>query len=310
MVQLKQYVANPLVLILIITVGGLLLAGKFWDQYRTTLQQQPNFRLSADKVQMTEAPGWLPRSAQQQILASVTKSSKSLLAPNLVGNVASTLQHDPWIDEVIEVRKTPSQLQIQVRYGKPLLLELPQQQVALINPRGEAISNLDFFAGSADSALRMAVKDLVQTPVVLGQPWPDPRVVLGADLARLISPWQEPSGLAGIYSRYLDDVTAVPMGVPGAKTIPPTPGRAIEFRLWTVGRNEIIWGSPVGQELSDESPADEKIAGLAQFVRLHGPIDQGSELPAARRSVLDLRSGKLVVVKNAKQASEFSGSYR
>lgn len=306
MIQIKRYVANPLVLILVITAGGLVLAGSFWDRYRTTLQQQPTFALSADNVRLTDAPPWLPAATHQRIVSAVSGSGSSLLDPSLVGDVAATLQQEPWIDQVVEVRKTPVHLLVQVRYGKPLLLELPQRQVALINPRGEAVAATDFPPDVANAALRIAARDLILSPVQYGEPWPDRRVVLAAELAKYLHPYQEQSGLAGIYGHYPVD------SAPEAQVnSPPTSlDRPIEFRLWTVGRNEIIWGSPVGLESTGEASASEKIAGLTQFIRLHGPIDQGSDLPVARGNVLDLRSGTLVVVRNAKQASEFFGSYR
>ncbi|MBL8854424.1 MAG: hypothetical protein JNK57_10670 [Planctomycetaceae bacterium] len=306
MIQIKQYVANPLVLILIITAGGLVLAGRFWDRYRTTLQQQPQFALSSDDVQMTPAPDWLPPAAQRQLLSAISSNGRSLLDPGLVEAVAGDLRQDPWIDQIVEVRKTPTHLLVNVRYGKPLLLELPERQVALINPKGEAVAAAEFPPGVAEAALRIAVRDLVQSPVQYGQPWPDRRVVLAAELAQRLQMWQDQGGLAGIYGLYLMDAArATPPQSP-----PKSLDRPVEFRLWTVGRNEIIWGSPVGQEFPDEATANEKIAGLAQYIRLHGPIDQGSDLPAKRGNVLDLRSGQLVVVRNAKQASEFSGAYR
>jgi hypothetical protein len=312
MVQIKQYVANPLVLILIITAGGLLLAGKFWDRYRATLQAEPTFALSTDKIQLTATPVWLPAGTEQRILHLVTKAnsnanltSPSLLSPNLVSEVAKLLQQDPWIDQVLEVRKKPTHLEVQVVYGKPLLLELPQQKVVLINPRGEPMGTSELSAEVTEKALRVAARDLVQSPIQFGQPWPDRRVILSAELARLLGPVQESGGLAGIYSYYLAEA---PAGPGTAST--PALQRPVEFRLWTLGRNEIIWGSPVGQELTGEATAAQKITGLVQFVRVHGPIDQGRDLPAARGNVLDLRSGELVLVKNAKQASEFAGSYR
>ncbi len=306
MIQIKQYVANPLVLILVITAGGLVLAGRFWDRYRTTLQPQPQFALSSDNVQMTPAPDWLPTAAQRQMVTAISSNGRSLLDPGLVEAVAGDLRQDPWIDQIVEVRKTPTQLLVNVRYGKPLLLELPERQVALINPKGEAVAATEFPPGVAEAALRIAVRDLVQSPVQYGQPWPDRRVVLAAELAQRLQMWQDQGGLAGIYGLYLmDSAPATPPQSP-----PRALDRPVEFRLWTVGRNEIIWGSPVGREFPGEATANEKIAGLAQYIRLHGPIDLGSDLPAQRGNVLDLRSGQLVVVRNAKQASEFSGVYR
>jgi hypothetical protein len=305
MVQLKQYIANPLVLILVITAGGLMLAGRLWDRYRATLQQQPAYLLSEQNFRITDAPEWLPKRAHEEIIRQSISGPRSLLAPDLLPQVAEVLRRHSWIEQIVELRKTPVELRIDVRFGKPLLVELPEDQIAVLDPRGEAMDPTGFSAEMAEKLLRIAAEDLICHPVKTGQPWPDRRVTQAVELARHLGPIQDLGNLAGIYGRYLLD------SVPAAHgSQPQTLERHIEFRLWTVGRNEIIWGSPVGQESPGEASAAEKIAGLAQFVRLHGPIDQRKDLPTAWGNVLDLRTGELVVVRNAKQASEFGGQFR
>lgn len=303
MVQLKQFVANPLVLILVITAGGLMLAGRLWDGYRATLQQQPTYQLSPSNTRLTDAPTWLPDGVHSKIVSHITSHKASLLEPDLVVQVADSLRQNSWVEDVIEIRKSPSELRIDLRYGKPLLVELPNGQVALVNPRGEKIDAPSLSPDITRQILRVAANDLVHASATSGQPWPDRRVTLAADLARQLVLVHEEAGLAGIYGRYLADASQ-PSGTVDRSEQP------IEFRLWTVGRNEIIWGSPIGKEMSGEATASLKMAGLARYVRLHGPIDQGKDLPAAKGNVLDLRSGELVVVRNAKQACEFSGSLR
>lgn len=303
MVQLRQFVANPLVLILVITAGGLMLTGRLWDGYRSTLQQQPTYQLSPSNTRLTDAPAWLPDGVHSKLVSQITSSQANLLEPDLVVQVADSLRQNSWVEDVVEIRKSPSELRIDVRFGKPLLVELPDGQVALVNPRGERIDGPVLSPDIARQVLRIAAKDIVHTSATLGQPWPDRRVTLATDLGRQLGPVHEAAGLAGIYGRYLVDAVR-----PNSST--DRFEQPIEFRLWTVGRNEIIWGSPIGQELPGEAAAAAKIAGLAQYVRLHGPIDQGKDLPAARGNVLDLRSGAVVVVRNAKQACEFSGTLR
>ncbi|MBL8890958.1 MAG: hypothetical protein JNL67_13335 [Planctomycetaceae bacterium] len=303
MVPLKQFVANPLVLILVITTGGLMLAGRMWDGYRSTLQQQAAYQLSLNNTRLTEAPSWLPEGVHAKILAQVTESGANLFEPELVVQVADSLQQNSWIEDIIEIRKSPSELRIDVRFGKPLLVELPDGKVALVNPRGEKVDAPGLSPEISRQVLRIAASDLVSATAALGQPWPDRRVTLATDLARQLASIHEAAGLAGIYGRYLDD-----SGPRRSSADRPEP--SIEFRLWTVGRNEIIWGSPVGKEIAGEATAATKMAGLARYVQIHGLIDQGKDLPAARGNVLDLRSGELKVVRNAKQASEFFGSLR
>jgi len=301
--QLAKFIANPLVLILVITAGGLALAGRFWSSYRDALVGDPRFQLRADGIQMNEPPAWLSSAAHRQWLESLGWEGQSLLQPSLVADVAGQLQRDPWVEEVLRVRKTPVGLQIEVRYGQPLLVELPGGKILPINPRGCVLDGRDLSLESTESFLRIAVRDLVGTPLKIGEPWPDDRVVLAAELGRHLARSGESTRIAGIYAH--DWPVVAGAAAPGRAS-----ERVIEFRLWTRGRNEIIWGSPIGRESATEAGWEQKLRGLVDFVRRHGAIDQWSGLPAGQGNVLDLRSGELVLLRNAKLAFESPPEYR
>jgi hypothetical protein len=314
---LARIVANPLVLILVITAGGLALAGRFWSSYRETLLADPRFRLQTESIQVTAPPEWLPPSEHQQWIRSLGWEGRSLLQPSLVSDVANGLRQDPWVEEVVSVRKSPAGLQVEVRYGRPLLVELPQGKILPVNARGHVLDTQSLRLEAAPNLLRIAVRDLVAEPLKLGELWPDPRVVRAAELGRHLASCQEAVQLAGIYVHDLP--------VPGRAGVPARDnlardnlardnpaqdnGRAIQFRLWTKGRNEIIWGNPIGQEEREEAPWEQKLAGLEEFVRRHGPIDRWDQLPNRQGNVLDLRSGQLVLLKNAKLAWEPPAGY-
>lgn len=296
--QFSKYIANPLVLILIITAGGLTLAGKFWAQYRQSLHADPAFLLRAEHVQLTDLPPWLPPPARGQLLADLNLSQRSLLDPDLVPSTVAALQQHPWVEHVVSVRKSLQGLQAEVRYRRPLLVEMPDRQVMAIDTTGRILADQGLDRHGARQLLRIAVQDLVKQPLQAGAPWPDLRVLAAAELAAELHPLQETAGLAGIYAR---GGHPEPPGVNPPATANTGP---IEFFLWTAGRNEIIWGSRPGQELEGEANAATKQQALNRFVQEHGPLDRYPQLPQSRGNVFDLRSGQVVLLQHAPQAAQ------
>lgn len=294
--QLSKYIANPLVLILVITAGGLMLAGKFWSQYRQSLQNDPAYQVRADQVQITEAPAWLPAQSQEQLLADLALDRRSLLDPELVPNTVAALQQHPWVEEVVSVRKSLGGLQAEIRYRRPLLVELPDRQVMAINTSGVVLADQGLDRQGARQLLRIAVQDLVTEPLQAGAAWPDQRVLWAAQLAADLQPWQASAGLAGIYARG-SSPTPIAAG-PVAGPVAP-----VEFFLWTTGRNEIIWGARPGEEVAGEATAAAKLQALDRFVQEHGPLDRHPQLPQARGNVFDLRTGQVVLLQQAQQAA-------
>jgi hypothetical protein len=302
--QLSKYIANPLVLILVITAGGLMLAGKFWSQYRQSLQKDPAYQVRADQVRITDAPAWLPAQSQDQLLADLALAQRSLLDPELVPTTVAALQQHPWVEEVVSVRKSLGGLQAEIRYRRPLLVELPDRQVMAINTSGVVLADQGLDRQGARQLLRIAIQDLVKTPLQAGAPWPDQRVLWAAKLAADLHPRQVAAGLAGIYARgsSATPIAAGPVAGPVAG-LPAGPVAPVEFFLWTTGRNEIVWGARPGEEVAGEATAAAKLQALDRFVQEHGPLDRYPQLPQARGNVFDLRTGQVVLLQQAQQAA-------
>jgi len=294
--QLSKFIANPLVLILVITAGGLTLAGKFWTQYRASLLSDPTLLVGAHRVQITDTPPWLPPQSQNQLLLDLALADRSLLDPELVPTTVAALQQHPWVEEVVSVRKSLRGLQAELRYRRPLLVELPDRQVMAINTDGAVLADQGLDRQGARQLLRIAVQDLVKAPLQAGAGWPDQRVRWAAQLADKLHPRQETLGLAGIYVRG---------GSPAPHTAEPPagPNAPAEFFLWTTGRNEVIWGARPGEEVAGEANAADKLLALDRFVREHGPLDRFPQLPQPRGNVFDLRSGQVVLLQHAQQAA-------
>lgn len=294
--HLSKYIANPLVLILVITAGGLMLAGKFWSQYRLSLQNDPAYHVRPDQVRITDAPAWLPAQSQNQLLADLDLAGRSLLDPELVPATVAALQQHPWVEEVVSVRKSLAGLQAEIRFRRPLLIELPDRQVMAINTTGVVLADQGLDRQGARQLLRIAVQDLVKEPLRAGAPWPDQRVLWAAELAADLHNRQETLGLAGIYARG-GSPTLIAAGPIAA---PPAP---VEFFLWTTGRNEIIWGARPGEEVAGEATAAAKLQALDRFVQEHGPLDRYPPLPQSRGNVFDLRTGQVVLLQRAQQVA-------
>ncbi len=287
-----KYVANPLVLILLISTGALYLAGKFWAGYRVSLEKTAQFALSPERVTLRPSPPtWLPQDFSDRLLNSLQLSEKSLLDPDLVGHVVREMEQQAWIDHVRSVQKTPSSLQIDVDYGSPLLIELPERRLLPVDPRGQPFDLAGFKIQATDPFFRVAIQGLTD----VFAPGPDPKVSQAAALARVLGPYRQAGGLAGIYGH----ASHLPSHRPDPQQ---EINASLEFRLWTAGRNEIVWGSPVGSEKSGEAAWRTKLAGLHQFTQQHGPVDAWPGLPAKRGNVLDLRQGTLMLLEQTRQA--------
>jgi hypothetical protein len=78
----------------------------------------------------------------------------------------------------------------------------------------------------------------------------------------------------------------------------------IPFELWPENGTRIVWGNAPGKEVAGEASANAKLDALLQFVSQHGSLE---EMPRRR---VDLRSGKIVISKDAHVAGKdnmFSG---
>ena len=316
MQALTRYYTNPLVLIIVITLGGLALGGHFWSSYRARLQADADQRVRWDQVELTATPDWLPSEWAEWHRAEFEKQSLSLWQSDLVETVAATFTADPWVAEVQEVRKSPGRLSVQVRYGEPLLVELPEQRVLPIDPAGRVVDVQKFPLRWSDRFIRVAVPEVQLRSLEADKLWPDERVLRAAELARTLVSVREPANMAGIYAywtpAHLAETALETAGGPrggdeatggGSEETSATDRRgAVELRVWTEGRNELIWGSAPGREAVGEASAEQKIRGLQDFLKQHGPIDTWAELPNQQGNVLDLRGGQVRLVRQARQA--------
>jgi len=113
--------------------------------------------------------------------------------------------------------------------------------------------------------------------------WRDARVV---DAAAIMSQFGSQAEQLGIYR------------VMTMRSSRQAAANQIPFELWPEHGTQIVWGSAPGKEAVGEANAQVKLQALIGFVTQHGPLDQMPE-----RKV-DLRSGKIVITKDAHVAEK------
>ncbi|GEM_PF-1134821 len=304
-----KVLTNPMVLVLLITAGGVVLAGKFWADYRKSLQGDARFSVSIQQVVLTPKPAWVQSDLQQAFFSKFQWEGRSLLDENLVVDIAEHVQRQPWVEKVLKVQKAINGVQVKVVYRQPVaMVELPPDFLMPVDRNGVVLDSREFTMEQSDKFLRISIRDLPKSDLLLGQAWPDGRVPDAAVLAGVLqaNAWQ--SQVRGIYG-FSRPVVNGPMAGDSLNATQDRAALDTEFLLSTVNRNEIIWGHAIGKETSGEAPAAEKIAGLRTFLQQNGPIDQWHQLPTSSGNVLDLRTGKLVLLKTSLTARNIPGRY-
>lgn len=312
-----------MLLVLLITAGGVVLASKFWSDYRQSLRSDRRFAISADHVVLTPTPGWIKRDFREQALSGFDWPSYSLLDENLVADVAKHLQQQGWVEQIIRVQKTGGGLAVDLNFRQPIaMVQISNRDLMPIDTQGVVLDSAEFSQEQASQLLRIAIRDLQVPALMIGKPWPDLSVQQAAAIGKQLASSSVETQIAGIYAFELpseaginrpiaSQIAAGPNNLALSQPADPSLERDksqtrlanTEFRLWTVQRNEIIWGHASGFESQGEVSASQKMAALEEFIKRNGPIDGLAALKNGGGNVLDLRSGKLLQLPAARAAA-------
>lgn len=281
---LTSVLTNPMILVLVITAGGVVLSAKFWSDFREGMRGEARFAVGPDQVQLTAQPDWIRSDFQRQALGGFDWQNRSLLDHQLVTDVGVHLENQLWVRQVQRVQKHPGGLTVDLDYRRPVgMVELSTNQLYPVDTEGVVLDSGEFSPNQTHHYLRLSIAGLPQSRPPLGQPWPDLRVVEASKIADALTRADCELGVMGVY---------------GIRRPAGTQDAATEYRLWTARRNEIIWGHASGQETAGEAGVGQKIAALVDAIQRNGPIDDWSQLRLPEGNVLDLRSGKLVLLQS------------
>ena len=287
---------------LFVLVTGLTIAGalNLWQRYQHRLIPADQYQLTEDRVRITPAPEWAQIDLKRLLLeVPVGQEAPNILDTDVVASAAATLQSVGWVANVNQVKKSADGLDIDVRYRVPVgIVELNQSTV----PGWDQSKTAQVMPVDGSGMVMPAeVVPHVQPPRIsvfnpqtlnLIRPWTvwqDARVV---DAAAIMNQIGSRAKQLGIY-RVMTMRSSRQMS---ASQIP--------FELWPENGTRIVWGNAPGKEVAGEASANAKLDALLQFVSQHGSLE---EMPRRR---VDLRSGKIVISKDAHVAGKdnmFSG---
>ncbi|MFN9720311.1 MAG: cell division protein FtsQ/DivIB, partial [Planctomycetota bacterium] len=179
---------RPWTLVLSAVFGVTLLAFPIVARRLPSLQDRPEYMISAAEVTLSPPPRWIPANLTQQVFERAgLGSQESLHDPELSSRIAMAFSSHPWIDQVISVRKSfPARVHVDVVYREPVAMVRGMDGHYPVDRHGILLPGRDF-----------SVADVAQYPVIervssipmgkLGESWGDPAVMGAAELAAVLN---------------------------------------------------------------------------------------------------------------------------
>ena len=238
-----------------LTVGGRIV----WESNETALVKQPRFQLEAENLYVTQQPNWVKTNVAQSAYRTGDLGGKSLLDQGLVEQVNNAFSVQTWVRNVIEVRKSPQGVQVQLEYRRPIaMVEIQYEGAPRFQPvdvDGVLLPGNEFSQKETWNYIKIAVPDPATQGLVHGTAWPDGRIQSGARLAECL---QDFASELGIYR-----IQQVPTSEPGEEPL---------FELHLVNHDRficrrVLWGRAPGGEVPGEASAAVKLEALLKFAR-------------------------------------------
>lgn len=290
--SLQSILLHPATWFICASVATLIGSIQLWNAYQADIVDQEKYRLTADKIHLPTPPSWSDSDLKKLVLQNNAGNTEpSLLDTGLVSRTVNAFRKVGWIEKVQSVEKSKDGLDIELTYrlavgvvelnhltisqwpaNQPARL-LPVDRQGVIMP-GELAADRKLLRFSIFNPANVSTQETWTK-------WPDKRVQAAAAIGDAI-------GARGIEFGLYRIVTFRKPGQPEERSVP--------FELWPDNGTQVIWGNPPGQEVATEASAAEKIQAIEEFVANYGQLNR---LPKQR---IDVRSGKAIVVGNAKIA--------
>jgi cell division septal protein FtsQ len=217
------------VIFIALIFAGFISAG--WFLVRKQIVSRSEYRLTADRIQITVPPLWVPDNFVTEVLQnSGLDTSATLFDVSLPQKLSQAFSASPWVEEVRQVQiRYPSGAEVQLVYRVPMaLVEMPSQGLYPVDRNGILLPT-DYFISVAPKEKENypRITGIRSAPLgVAGTLWGDPLVHAAAQLAGLLEDVSQKLGLVKI--------------IPSHEATPT--GHRIICRLQTNSKTEIIWG--------------------------------------------------------------------
>lgn len=264
--RLLRWVFSPmrLCVIAILAVGWLFFPNL--EQRLPQLDERPEFQITADDIEITPPPRWIPEGIVDDALQrSELDENLSVLDPTLCERIAFAFYTHPWIEKLKQVRKYPhpARVYVEVVYRKPVaMVEVVGGSRYPIDRNGHLLPRSDFRISDAD---RYPVIQQISTPPMggLGEAWGDPAVKGAAELAAVLTETND-SGQSWWNVLGLKSIVA-----PGRSSVSDAIDDLV-YRIETNGGSEVVWGRYPGTRHPGELTVLKKLERMADYHRRRG----------------------------------------
>jgi hypothetical protein len=249
--------ATLIAVVLVCFFGGVSLV---WQQVRPHVEAGRQFVFAPENVVTSPQPNWIKRDVRGETLrAAHLDEETSLLEPDLAERLTKEFRLHPWVAQA-QVRLDPSgKVNVELAYRRPAVVVATVAGNSIpVDDQGFALPIKDF---TPDELKALPLVWNIQTShSAEGTQWKDSRVLGAVKIASLLGKQTDLPHIAEIrpttqkLRRLKDEIT---------------------YELHTAERMMIEWGSPPGEERSDEMSAKEKLAQLRSYLVDHaaGPTE-------------------------------------
>jgi hypothetical protein len=225
-----------------------------------SLEQQETYRLTAADIHVTAPPRPVPANIVERAVGTAALDDEfSVLDPSLLPRLAEAFANDPWVKEVVRLRKSlPARIDAELVYRTPVAMIDVKQGVYPVDEDGVLLPPHDFSA--AEIRRYPLVTGIASLPSgAPGTPWGESTVVGAAKIA---------AALAADWSML--GLTSIEAPLPTSANIPLDD---LTFELRTRNGSTIVWGRPPGTGHPGELTVEQKLGRLKQYIADFGPLD-------------------------------------
>lgn len=245
------------VLTVTVLVVAAMISSWAWRRWGDLVTSDPRFALEAAKLRVTPQPDWIRSNVKRDVIRDGSLEQLSLLDTELVSRIAAAFELNPWVREVVEVRKSAGgRIDVRLAYRRPLIMVAANDGFWPVDAEGILLPPMEFTSDS--------VREYIQVHTAhsrpagpIGSSYGDPRILDAARIATLIEDEWSRLGIQKI--------------VAGATARRP-------YELQTAKGSRVIWGSAPGNEAAGEPRAEEKLKKLLDHTRQNGVLDRGDPI--------------------------------
>ncbi|MCA9106520.1 MAG: hypothetical protein KDA83_13935 [Planctomycetales bacterium] len=261
-----------------------------WRNYSPELLAHRRMTLGRENLFVSVQPNWIKSNVVDSSMRIGDLNGKSLLDPSLVSHVHDAFAVQAWVEQVVEVRKTPTGVYVSLSYRRPVaMVEIDYEGESRFQPvdaHGVLLPGNEFSKVETWNYVKLSVLEPVMQGLIEGREWPDNRIRQAAEIAAGLAPhWEE----IGVYRIQLVPPSA---DIGGANDWP-----AFELHLINGDRTicrRVLWGHAPGHEAVGEANAQVKLQALLDAARQRADwVPAGSDF-ALQDFDFDVRGGEVV----------------